>query len=80
MYIVLGEEQRYPNGVIMPRTSYPNNQIDPNLGKSNQINIYRYQIKSNWRAQFDLIYLMTSLHERASTTHEHVMSVKVLGT
>jgi len=64
MYIVLGKEPGYPNSIIMPRTSDPNIQIDPNLGKSNQIKSNQYLLISNQiklNLQFDLIYLMTSL-------------------
>jgi hypothetical protein len=49
---------------------YPNNQIDPNRSKSNQIKsnrsfLYPNQIKL--KARFDLIYLFATLHSSAST-------------
>jgi hypothetical protein len=55
----------------LSRISDPNIQIDPNLGKSNQIKSNQYLLISNQiklGVQFDLIYLLTSLPLPPHTT------------
>jgi hypothetical protein len=57
--------------LVGEKWGYPDIQINPNVFKSNQIKsnrgfLYPNQIKSE--AQFDLIYLLTSLGRAESTT------------